>query len=153
VLGKMALEATIHMGDGWGERGERYKLTKATTEGGDGSGTTADAEGVDERSSGRCCAMRAVLRAKLEWGGQQRSAETGLRPALKDPRCGDAPTMRSVGAGQQLRRDCASESEGGGWGGRRRRHAGLAGQRQREGERRRLRAASWASPRKRKGEE
>jgi hypothetical protein len=117
VLGKMALEATIHMGDGRGEIGERYKLTKATTEGRDGSGTTADAEGADERSDGRYCATRAVLREKLEWGGQQRSAKTGLHPALKDPRRGDAPTMRSVGAGRQLHRDRASESEGGGWGG------------------------------------
>jgi hypothetical protein len=86
VLGKTALEATIHTGGGRGERGERDELTKATTEGGDGSGTTADAEGADGRSGGHCRATGAVLRAKLEQGGQQRSAETGSRPPLKGPR-------------------------------------------------------------------
>jgi hypothetical protein len=81
VSSARALEATIQHGRWKGrKRRERDELTKVTTKGGDSSGTTANAEGADGRFGGRCRATGAVLRVKLEWRGQQGSAETGSAP-------------------------------------------------------------------------
>jgi hypothetical protein len=73
---------------------------------------------------------------KLEQGGQQGSAEMGSVPFYKGSEAQGAPASRKSWARARrlpmTERARAKEEVGGG---RRRRHAGLAGQRKREGER------------------